>query len=144
MNFVANIMLVIKRRWTLREVKMIFLDWINLSMYICATTKQEGLHLEYLKMRSTYCWMVSVGALEPWKTVGLSLVCVVCNHVSFSSTNFWRSEASKDRTLGFRPLRPRIMLNFEPKMSFSSVKASVSKQGCRKEIKNKMLQVTKQ
>lgn len=139
MNFVANIMLVIRRRWTLREVKTIFSDAINLSMYICATTKQEGLHLEYLKMRSMYCWMVSVGGLEPWKIVGISLVCVVCKHVSFSSTAFWRSEESKDRTLGFpvRPSRPRIMLNFEPKMSFSKVEASVSKKGCKRQKKNK-------
>lgn len=127
-------MLVIRRRWTVREVKTIFSDSINLSMYICATTKHEGLHLEYLKIRSTYCWMVSVGGLEPWKTVGISLVCVVCNHVSFSSTAFWRSEESKDRTLGFpvRPSRPRIMSKFEPKMSFSKVKASVSKKGCKR------------
>lgn len=141
-NLAASIILVMRRRWTLREVKLTFPHWINRSMYTCATTKQDGLQREYLKIRSTYSLMVSVGALEPWKTVITSLVCVLSSNVSFIWTDLSRCDEISDRTFGFPwfclkvSLSPRVLYDFKPGISFSSPKDSIPKQSCIGEGKN--------
>jgi len=93
-------MLVIKSRCTLSEVNFISVCWINLSTYMCATTKQEGLQPEYLNIRSMYLRTLRVGALKPWNTVTTSFMWFASNSVSFLRTNLSRTEERSDKTRG--------------------------------------------
>lgn len=99
-NFAASIMLVMRSRCTFSEVNLISVCWINLSTYTCATTKHDGLQLEYLKIRSMYLRTLRAGALKPWNTVTTSSTCFVSNSISFLWTDLSRTEERSDKTRG--------------------------------------------
>lgn len=131
-NFAASIMLVISSRWTLSEVNLISVCWRNLSTYICATTKQDGLHLEYLKIRSIYLRTLRVGSLKPWNAVTTSFICFDSNNISFLWTDLSRSEERSDKTRGTpTPLSnsfsPNERYKSELTSSVSSARVPISK-----------------
>lgn len=72
----------------------------NLSIYMYPRRKQDGLHLAYLKMRSMYLCMLSVGALIPVKTLGVSVISNASSLVSVFSMVVSRIEDIRDNILG--------------------------------------------
>lgn len=132
MNFAASIMLVIRSRCTLREVNLISVCWRNLSTYMCANTKQDGLQPEYLKIRSMYLWTLRAGALKPWNTVITSFICFDSNSISFLWTDLSRSEERSDKTRGTptplsNPLSPNERYISELTSSVSSARVPICK-----------------
>lgn len=99
-NLQANIKLVMRSRWALREVRWISIWWRNLSKYIYATTKQEGLQFEYLKILSIYCLILNAGTLDPWKIVITSFWLDAFNPFSFFWMHFSSAEDKIARIRG--------------------------------------------
>jgi len=102
---VATMTLVTSRRCTLREVRSKSgWRWIRRSINTYPTTKQEGLQLVYLKMRSKYLAMLIPGALSPWKMVSfLGLKTPAAGefaNCSFLVTSRSSTEARTGNTLG--------------------------------------------
>ena len=110
--------------------------WRNLSTYTCATTKQEGLQAEYLKMRSTYCRMLTGGGLKPWNIVTTSLICVFSIRISFFWTDLSRSEERSIKTLGvlktpfLDSLSPKVWYISNSVLPVSGERASISEMSC--------------
>lgn len=132
MNLAAMTTLVISKRWTFREVRRTSGRWRNLSIYMFASTKHDGLHFEYLNIRSIYICMLNSGARSPWKTVTISLALVTSIDFSFFWTTLSRCEHKDDNTSGkveapfFEPLRPRATYSSGKMALVSSVIVVIS------------------
>lgn len=66
-----------------------------------ATTKQELLQFEYLKMRSIYFLMLKAGTSDPWNIVMTSFIFDALTNFSFFWIDLSRIEERTDKTRGF-------------------------------------------